>query len=43
MVVFYIVMALTCVSAIVMGIRAVSRINKSGRDDEDPFGPRREP
>jgi hypothetical protein len=36
----YIVLALTCVSAIVMGIRAIGRINRSGRDDDDAFGPR---
>ncbi|HLT67039.1 MAG TPA: hypothetical protein VKZ73_04135 [Microbacterium sp.] len=39
--VLYVVLALTCVSAIVMGIRAIARINKSGRDDDDAFGPRR--
>ena len=39
--VFYVVMALTCVSAIIMAIRAVMRLNKSGRDDDDAFGPRR--
>ena len=38
---FVIVIALTCVSVIVMGIRAVRRMNKSGRDDDDMFGPRR--
>lgn len=40
MTIFYIVIALSCASAIVMGIRAIGRINKSGRDDDDAFGPR---
>lgn len=40
MTVLYIVLGLSCVSVIVMGIRAVSRMNKSGRDDDDMFGPR---
>ena len=39
--IFGIVIALACVSAIVMGIRAVMHLNKSGRDDDDEFGPRR--
>ncbi|MGO1838367.1 MAG: hypothetical protein ACTH2J_07070 [Candidatus Microbacterium stercoravium] len=38
---FMIVIALTCVSVVVMGIRAVRRMNRSGRDDDDMFGPRR--
>ena len=39
--VLYVVLSIGCVSAIVMGIRAVARLNKSGRDDDDAFGPRR--
>lgn len=37
---FLVVMGLTCVAAIVMGIRALRRL-KDGRDDDDAFGPRR--
>jgi len=36
-----IVIALTCVGAIVMAVRALRRMNRSGRDDDDMFGPRR--
>ena len=39
--ILYAVLALICVSAIVVGVRAVSRIHRSGRDDDDAFGPRR--
>ncbi len=38
--IFLVVVAASCVAAIVMGIRALRRL-KDGRDDDDPFGPRR--
>ncbi|WP_260405816.1 hypothetical protein [Microbacterium sp. G2-8] len=37
---FLVVVALSCVAAIIMGIRALRGL-KNGRDDDDAFGPRR--
>ena len=41
MIALWAVLALACASAVVMGVRALIRLNKTGRDDDDAFGPRR--
>lgn len=38
--VFLFAIGLSCIAAIVMGIRALRHL-KNGRDDDDAFGPRR--